>query len=167
MLLTFLQEKENLFLLDNQRISIIDPSNGKTRKKVSKLTNHMKSLVAHNTSDNGLYFIGVLNSGDLILWNKDKDQFYNIAGLNEFALKLGSHAPSVFVSDDAKKIILITSRNKIFVWESDSKSSQAQTSELNGNWSDIVASKDVKTVEDNKELVLHVRFNYSPVIKNK
>lgn len=123
----------------------------------------MKSLVSHNTSDNGLYFIGVLNSGDLILWNKDKDQFFNIAGLNEFALKLGSHAPSVFVSDDAKKIILITSRNKIFVWESDSKSTQPPTSELNGNWSDIVASKDVKTVEDNKELVLHVRFNYSPV----
>ncbi len=123
----------------------------------------MKSLVTHNASDNGLFFIGVLNSGDLILWNKDNDQFFNIAGLNEFALKLGSHAPSVFVSDDAKKIILITSRNKIFVWESDSRSAHAPTSELNGNWSDIVASKDVKTVEDNKELVLHVRFNYSPV----
>ena len=67
------------------------------------------------------------------------------------------------MSDDAKKIVLITSRNKVFVWESDrieNMSGICGNPPVNyiGNWSDIVASKDVKTVEDNKELVLDVRF---------
>lgn len=79
--------------------------------------------------------------------------------MSEFAFKLGFHCPSVFISDDTKKIILITSRNKVFVWESDRPTdSYGKETVINGNWSDIVASKDIKTVEDNKELALHARF---------
>ncbi len=34
---------------------------------------------------------------------------------------------------------------------------------INGNWSAIVAPQNVKTVEDNKELVLSARFNTTTV----
>jgi hypothetical protein len=137
----------------------LDAKSGKTKKKVSKLSQLFKTIVAYNVSDNGLYLVAILNSGDLILWNRDKETIRNISGMSEFAFKLGFHCPSVFISDDTKKIILITSRNKVFVWESDRPTdSYGKETVINGNWSDIVASKDIKTVEDNKELALHARF---------
>lgn len=85
--------------------------------------------------------------------------------MSEFGFKLGVHSSSVYVSDDLRRLILVTSRNKVFVWESDGRivGSAGTSGTLTGNWSNIVASKDVKSVEDSKELVLHARFNISPV----
>ncbi len=148
------KEKEKLFLLDSKRISLIDPKNGKTRRRISRLSSIIKQIVSFNTSDDGAYFVGILLTGDLIVWHKDTDSLRNITGRNEFSLRLGFHVPSVFISNDSKKIILITSRNKVFVWETD----RFNANLIEGNWSDIVACKDIKTVEDNKELVLDIRF---------
>ena len=117
-----------------------------------------KTVVTYSVSDNGLYLVGILNSGDLFIWNRDAESIRNISGMPEFATKLGFSSPSVFISDDTRKILLITSRNKVFVWEADQVSPH-----MGGNWSDIVASKDIKTVEDNKELTLHARFNLNQV----
>ena len=141
-----------------------------------KLTPLMKTIVSFNISDDGSHFVAVLNSGDLIIWNKDKTKLVHIKGRHEFALKLGCHYPNVFVSSDATKIILVTSRNKVFVWETEKLAEQVLTGEdkaflfcmnqpsnVDGNWSDIVASKDIKSVEDNKELVLDAQFNISLV----
>lgn len=116
-----------------------------------------KTIVSFNISDDGGYFVGILVTGDLILWNKDCDSVRTIIGRNEFALRLGFHCPSVFISNDSKKIILITSRNKVFIWESDRKN-EDKNGKSEGNWSDIITSKDIKTVEDNKELVLDTQF---------
>ena len=44
------------------------------------------------------------------------------------------------------------------MWETDRLGDRHSSNKLDGNWSDIVASKDIKTVEDNKEFVLDVRF---------
>lgn len=76
----------------------------------------------------------------------------------EFSLKLNNHVPNVFLSNDSKKII-ITRNCKIFVWESEDVSS------VIGNWSNIVAPKEIKTVDDNKELVIHARFLQNSVSK--
>ena len=148
-------------MLDSQRISIIDPKNGKTKKKISKLSTFTKLFVSHNISDNGLYFVAILNNGDLIIWNKDLDLVSSITGIDEFGFKLGFHCPHVFISNDSKKIFLITSRNKVFVWEADYSytADSIRNIHINGNWSHIVPSKEIKNVEDNKELVSHVRFN--------
>jgi hypothetical protein len=148
-------------------VSIVDPKNGKTKRKVPKLTALIKSIVSYNVSDNGLYVIGIQPSGDIFVWNKDTSISYTIPGIPEFAFKLGFHNPRVFISDDTNKIVLITSRNKVFVWEAtDSAENECNNtakrqSAFNtiGNWSDIVASKDIKTVEDNKELAIDVRFS--------
>lgn len=145
---------------------MIDPKSGKTKRRVPRLSSVIKTVVAFNTSVDGAYFVGVLVTGDLIIWNKDTESVRNITGRNEFALRLGFHVPSVFISNDSKKIILITSRNKVFVWETDRLGDQHSSNKLDGNWSDIVASKDIKTVEDNKEFVLDVGFVQNQVFKD-
>lgn len=124
-----------------------------------------------------MYLVGVLNSGDVFIWNKDTDVIKYVHGMKDFAYKLGFHHPSVYISDDTSKILLVTSRNKVFIFETDStplfastneicgflNASQNQKNLINGNWSAIVAPRDVKTVEDNKELHLHARFNNNQV----
>ena len=95
--------------------------------------------------------------------------------MKDFAYTLGFHHPFVYTSNDTNKILVVTSRNKIFIFENDeiaTYSNEPQYSLLNsanqknnirGNWSAITAPKDIKTVEDNKELVLSARFNSSIV----
>jgi hypothetical protein len=104
---------------------------------------------------------GILPTGDLFVWNKDLNQIYNVNGLPEFCYKLGFHSPKLYISDDARKIILVTSRNKVFVWQSETN--KPNSFENSGTWHDIVVSKDIKNVEDNKELVVDVRFLSNPV----
>lgn len=155
--------KEQLFIMDYQRLSLIDPRTGKTKRRVGRLSSsQMKQLVTYNTSDNGAFLVGVDKNGDLVVWVKDTNELRLISGLNEFALKLGSHAASVFASDDLRRIVLVTSRNKVFVWESDGGRVDG-SGYMSGNWSNVIASKEVKTLEDSKELVLHVRFTSSTV----
>jgi hypothetical protein len=89
--------------------------------------------------------------------------------MKDFAYTLGFHHPFVFTSNDTNKILVVTSRNKIFIFENDeiatysSLNSTNQKNNIRGNWSAIAAPKDIKTVEDNKELVLSARFNSSIV----
>lgn len=156
------KEKEQLFLLGNQKISILDPKSGKTIKKVSKINPFMKEIVSYNTSDNGIYFSAVLTSGDLLIWKKDSNSIQIVSGIAEFGLKSNWHKPKIYISNDIKRIIIITHRQKVFVWESDRskliRSSSLNDNQIIGSWSEIMPSKDIKTAEDNKELISHVRF---------
>lgn len=143
-------------------MSLIDPRTGKTKRRVGRLSSsQLKSLVTYSISDNGAFLVGVEKSGDLLAWVKDTNEIRAIEGLSEFALKLGSHAASVFASDDLRRVLLVTSRNKVFVWEGDGR--VMGTGVMSGNWSNVIASKEVKTLEDSKELVLHARFSSSTV----
>ena len=116
--------------------------------------------------------MGILNSGDLFIWNKDNDILRYVEGMKDFAYRLGFHYPSVYISNDTNKILVLTSRNKIFIFENDeisninlneSQSFISNKNSIRGNWSAITAPKDIKTVEDNKELVISARFNSSIV----
>lgn len=150
-------------------MSIIDPKTGKTKKNPARIAALVKTCLSYNISDNGSFVAGIQTTGDVFIWHKDSGQVYHVAGMPDFARKLGSHCPRVFIDDQARKLILITSRNKVFVWESERLEIKNQNIllkccsnntpiEYSGNWSDIVASKEVKTVEDSKELALDVRF---------
>ena len=115
------------------------------------------------------FLIGILNSGDIFIWNKDTDVLRHVEGMKDFAYRLGFHFPTVYVSNDASKMLVVTSRNKVFIFETDNTPVYAieqlaflnasQRSVIQGNWKAITAPKDIKTVEDNKELVLSARFN--------
>ncbi len=52
----YLKEKEQIFLFDFQRISILDPRNGKTKRKVNKVSNLLKNVVSMNQSDSSEYY---------------------------------------------------------------------------------------------------------------
>jgi hypothetical protein len=54
--LFYLKEKEQIFLFDFQRISILDPRNGKTKRKVNKVSNLLKNVVSMNQSDSSEYY---------------------------------------------------------------------------------------------------------------
>jgi hypothetical protein len=127
--------------------------------------------MAYSVSDNGAFLVGILaTSGNIFVWTRDDETLRHVTGMSEFALKLGFNVSSIFVSDDASKLLVITCRNKVFVWEKDvtaSSSSSSISSDCTGNWSEIVASQEIKTVEDNKELSLHARFNLNQVKKRR
>jgi hypothetical protein len=111
------KHKQHLYIADYQRLSQLDPTTGKTKRKVARLAPLIKQTVAFNTSNDGLHLCAVLTTGDLIVWTKDSDLIRAIPGRSEFPLKLGHSCPSVFISDDASKVVLVTSRNKVYVWE--------------------------------------------------
>ena len=147
-------------------MSILDAKSGKTKKRVSKLTPLFKTCIAYSVSDNGAFLVGILaTSGDIFVWTRDAETLRLVAGMSEFALKLGFNVSSIFVSDDASKLLVITCRNRVFVWEKEVTTSSS--SDCTGNWSEIVASQEIKTVEDNKELSLHARFNLNQVREEK
>lgn len=161
-----MKEKEKLYAIEGKKINSLDPNNGQVKRNCSKIKSFQKSFVSHNVTDNGIYFVAVLNNGDILIWNKDTDTIKTIDGMSEFALKLNNHGPNVFMSNDTKRIILIRNSSKVFVWESE------DTSSIVGNWSNIVAPKEIKTIEDNKELVIDSRFLQNSVknlnnLKNK
>ena len=135
---------------------------------MSKLTPLFKTCIAYSVSDNGAFLVGILaTSGDIFVWTRDAETLRLVAGMSEFALKLGFNVSSVFVSDDASKLLVITCRNRVFVWEKEVTASSSSSSDCTGNWSEIVASQEIKTVEDNKELSLHARFNLNQVREEK
>ncbi len=120
--------------------------------------------------------VGISNGGDLFVWNKDTDNLKHIEGMKDFAYRLGFHNSSVHISDDATKVLLVTSRNKVFVFEADTKPKFATSAEfcglvsdtsskniVHGTWSAVIAPNDIKTVEDNKELAVHARFRTNEV----
>lgn len=149
-----------MYVIEGKKLNSIDPNNGQLKRNCSRIKSFQKSFVSHNTTDNGIYFVAVLNNGDILIWNKDTDAIKIINGMSEFALKLNYHGPNVFMSNDAKKIILIRNSSKVFVWESE------DTSSVVGNWSNVVAPKEIKTIEDNKELVIDSRFVQNSVRKS-
>lgn len=123
--------------------------------------------------------VGILNTGDLFIWNKDTDVLKYIEGLKEFGFKLGYHSSQIYINDDATKLVLITSRNKIYVFESKSipnlttvtgrtcclmnKQQQGQdesnnSNNINGTWSSIIVPKDIVSIEDSKEMKLNGKF---------
>lgn len=42
-------------MFDNQRVSILDPKTGKTKRKVSKISALFKNVISMNLSDSSMY----------------------------------------------------------------------------------------------------------------
>jgi hypothetical protein len=161
-------------------MAIIDPRNGRTKRDIFELKNLIKSLLTFNLSDNGVYFIGLLTTGDLFLWNKDKNTTFYIQGSIEFTNDLiTSSNKYLFINDDAAQVVFIKNKNKIFVWQIDAQSERClnqnsnsnchplpcstQETFLNGFWYDIMATTDFEHGHLNIESTHHARFNNNQV----
>ncbi|RVE65772.1 hypothetical protein OJAV_G00120160 [Oryzias javanicus] len=116
------QEKESVFLLDDKRISEINMVSGRTKKKTPKLHPFLNNVVTMASSSNGLWLCGLLVSGELFLWNRDKDLLKTATAVPEVVQLITSAQGtstklSLQVSCDGLRVLLSALSGKVFLWE--------------------------------------------------
>uniref|UniRef100_A0A087YPH0 Ciliogenesis and planar polarity effector 1 n=1 Tax=Poecilia formosa TaxID=48698 RepID=A0A087YPH0_POEFO len=116
------QEKESVFLLDDKRISEINMMSGRTKKKMPKLHPLLSSVVKMTSSHNGMWLCGLLVSGELFLWNRDKDLLKTAAAVPEVVQIINSAQGNSLklclqVSCDGTRVLLAVITGQVFLWE--------------------------------------------------
>ncbi|XP_019938136.2 ciliogenesis and planar polarity effector 1 [Paralichthys olivaceus] len=116
------QEKESVFLLDDKRISEINMVSGRTKKRTPKLHPLLNSVVTMASSRNGVWLCGVMVSGELFLWNRDKDLLKTAAAAPEVVQVITSGQGnttrfSLQVSGDGMRVLLAALTGQVFLWE--------------------------------------------------
>ncbi|XP_020563328.1 protein JBTS17 isoform X3 [Oryzias latipes] len=116
------QEKESVFVLDDRRISEINMVSGRTKKKTPKLHPLLNNVVTMASSRNGLWLCGLLMSGELFLWNRDKDLLKTATAVPEVVQMITSSQGtstklSLQVSCDGMRVLLSATSGKVFLWE--------------------------------------------------
>ncbi|XP_040012827.1 ciliogenesis and planar polarity effector 1 [Xiphias gladius] len=116
------QEKESVFLLDDKRISEINMVSGRTKKRTPKLHPLLNSVVKMASSHNGMWLCGLLVSGELFLWNRDKDLLKTAAATPEVVHVITSGQGnatrlSLQVSEDGMCVLLVAITGQVFLWE--------------------------------------------------
>ncbi|XP_060918031.1 ciliogenesis and planar polarity effector 1 [Labrus mixtus] len=113
------REKESVFLLDDKRISEINMVSGRTKKKTPKLHPLLNSVVRMASSHNGMWLCGLLVSGELFLWNRDKDLLKTSAAIPEVVQMITGNTTrlSLQVAGDGMRVLLIAVTGQVFLWE--------------------------------------------------
>ncbi|XP_054468861.1 ciliogenesis and planar polarity effector 1 [Anoplopoma fimbria] len=116
------KEKESVFLLDDRRISEINMVSGRTKKRTPKLHPLLNSVVTMASSHNGMWLCGLLVSGELFLWNRDKDLLKTAAAVPEVvqmitAVQGNAMRLSLQVSGDGMRVVLVAITGQVFLWE--------------------------------------------------
>ncbi|XP_061603123.1 LOW QUALITY PROTEIN: ciliogenesis and planar polarity effector 1 [Phyllopteryx taeniolatus] len=143
------QEKECVFLVDDKRISEINMVSGRTKKKTPKLHPFLNNVVTMAPSHNGIWFCGLLASGELFLWNRDKDMLKTVAAVSEVvqmitAVQGNATRLSVHASGDGTRVLLVTKLGKVFLWEcTDIEDlTLARDGLVKGRWAQIQSPQD-------------------------
>ncbi|XP_029025275.1 ciliogenesis and planar polarity effector 1 [Betta splendens] len=116
------QEKESVFLLDDKRISEINIVSGRTKKRTPKLQPLLNSVVTMASSHNGVWLCGLLVSGQLFLWNRDKDLLKTAAAAPDVvksvtAVQGNAARVSLHVSGDGMRVLVVVKTGQVFLWE--------------------------------------------------
>ncbi|KAM7392880.1 hypothetical protein PAMA_007814 [Pampus argenteus] len=116
------QEKESVFLLDDKRISEINMVSGRTKKRTPKLHPFLNSVVTMASSHNAMWLCGLLVSGELFLWNRDKDLLKTAAAVPEVVhviatIQGNATRLSLQVSGDGMRVLLVAITGQVFLWE--------------------------------------------------
>ncbi|XP_057675157.1 ciliogenesis and planar polarity effector 1 isoform X1 [Corythoichthys intestinalis] len=143
------QEKESVFLFDDKRISKINIVSGRTKKKTPELHPLLNKVVTMAPSRNGMWFCGLLTSGELFLWNTDKDLLRTAAAVPEVIQMITSTKGkaarlSVHVSGEGTRILLVNTFGQAFLWECIDIEDLilARDGIVNGRWSQIQPPQD-------------------------
>ncbi|XP_029639943.1 ciliogenesis and planar polarity effector 1-like [Octopus sinensis] len=112
------KEEESLVLLDPKRISLLYLPDGKTKKTIAKVSPLVADSISVNCSNNGLYLAGLLQNGLVFLWKKDGNKVWMIEGLPQYISNWGTNQDcySIYVSDDATKILVAASDGSVYIW---------------------------------------------------
>ncbi|CAK6959484.1 ciliogenesis and planar polarity effector 1 [Scomber scombrus] len=116
------QEKESVFLLDDKRISEINMVSGRTKKRTPKLHPFLNSVVTMASSQNGMWLCGLLVTGELFLWNRDKDLLKTAAAVPEVLHTITTFQGNTTrlllqVSGDGMRVLLVAITGQVFLWE--------------------------------------------------
>uniref|UniRef100_UPI003AAFEDE3 ciliogenesis and planar polarity effector 1 n=1 Tax=Centroberyx gerrardi TaxID=166262 RepID=UPI003AAFEDE3 len=143
------QEKESVFLLDDKRISEINMVSGRTKKKTPKLYPLLTSVVTMAASQNGVWLSGLLVSGELFLWNRDKDLLKTAAAVPQVAQLItavqgNGTRLSLQVSGDGMRVLLVALTGQVFLWECvDVRDlTGVRDGTVRGNWAHIQPLED-------------------------
>ncbi|KAK7898647.1 hypothetical protein WMY93_019500 [Mugilogobius chulae] len=114
------QEKESVFLLDDKRISEINMVSGRTKKRTPKLHPLLNNVVTMGSSSNGMWLCGLLKTGKIFMWNRDKDLLKTTTTLPEVAhftscIQGSASRLSVNVSGDGRRVLLVAVTGQIFL----------------------------------------------------
>ncbi|XP_076158575.1 ciliogenesis and planar polarity effector 1 [Alosa pseudoharengus] len=165
-------EKENVFLLDDNRINEVNLVTGRTKKKNPKLQSVLPSVVLMTTSPNGMWLAGVLTSGDLFLWSKDTDLFKTSAPVPDVihqltAVKENGVPLILQVSGDGHRVLLLALSGQVLLWECTSplELSAVRGATVSGRWSQVHAPSNAAfpSIAD-KEAICHSLFIQSQVL---
>ncbi|XP_076876883.1 ciliogenesis and planar polarity effector 1 isoform X2 [Brachyhypopomus gauderio] len=166
------QEKEGVFLLDDNRISEINLVSGQSKRKTPKLQTLLPRVVTMSGSQNGMWLAGVLVSGELFLWNRDKDSLkmvMSVSAVYELVslCKAASLRISLVVSGDGQRVLLVTVTGHVFLWEclGPKELSSLRDATVRGRWSQIASSENERlpSAED-KDASLHSVFVQSQAV---
>ncbi|XP_067106459.1 ciliogenesis and planar polarity effector 1 [Osmerus mordax] len=115
-------EKESVFLLDDRRISEINMISGRTRKKTPKLHPLLPRVVTMAASQSGMWLAGLLESGEMFLWSRDKDSLKMVSAVLEVSQMVSAAQGSrirlsLLVSGDGMRVLLVSPARQVFLWE--------------------------------------------------
>ncbi|XP_051628250.1 ciliogenesis and planar polarity effector 1 isoform X4 [Manacus candei] len=165
------QEKEAIFLLDGKHINEINLVSGKTRKKIPQLQSLLKNVVVLTTSGNAAWLAGILTTGELFLWNKDRDCLKIVPAIEE-SRKVVAAAQEclmrlyLYVSGDGRKALLTTPTACVFLWEStEHENTSSYKNSSSGRWTQILPDKSVMLPStEEKEVGLHAAFIQNEIL---
>ncbi|XP_056117384.1 ciliogenesis and planar polarity effector 1 [Rhinichthys klamathensis goyatoka] len=162
------REKEGVFLLDDSRISEVHLLSGRTKKKIPKLQPLLQRVVSMSASQNGVWLVGLLVSGELFLWNKDKDLLKTVSAVpavHQLVSSIKGPATtlglSLLVSENAQRVFLAALTGQVFLWECTTPQdlSGPRDATITGRWSHISCHENTQlpSVKD-KEASVHSVF---------
>lgn len=144
------QENEAVFLLDEKAINEINLLSGRTKKKIPTLQPLLKDVFFLATSTNDVWLSGVLTTGEVFLWNKDQDCLKMIQVTEKpkeiiTATVASSSRLYLYVAENGKRVLLITSSGYILLWEYLELKSILSSKSLSlvGQWSQITPEEAV------------------------
>ncbi|XP_073686293.1 ciliogenesis and planar polarity effector 1 [Garra rufa] len=162
------REKEGVFLLDDNRISEIHLVSGRTKKKTPKLQPLLTRVVTMSASQNGMWLVGLLVSGELFLWNKDKDTLkmvFAVPAVHQLVSSIKGSLTiirlSLLVSENAQRVFLAAVTGQVFLWECTSPQdlSGPRDTAVSGRWSQISYHENIQLPSTkDKEASVHSVF---------
>ncbi|XP_078062641.1 ciliogenesis and planar polarity effector 1-like, partial [Mustelus asterias] len=166
------EEKEAILLCDKQRLSLLTLSTGRTQRKIPKLQPLFRNMLSVTTSANGVWLAGLLNTGELFLWEKDGDCLKTIAveaGVCAEAAAARESATKLFlyVSRDGKRVLVVSLAGTVFLWESSEKRDLTTVpgTQLSGRWAQVMVDEQAKLPQaEDKDSIVDAIFHSDEVL---
>uniref|UniRef100_A0A2C9LBZ2 Uncharacterized protein n=2 Tax=Biomphalaria glabrata TaxID=6526 RepID=A0A2C9LBZ2_BIOGL len=159
------KERESLFLLDGNRVSVLYVPSGKTKRNITKLSALLSEAVCLTSTTDGLHLLGIQSSGEVFIWQKDSDELKTICGLSGLLLSEGISLKGncrLFSSVDCTELLLVIDFKCIFLWQQDQADLKNHT--LSGKWLRVPThSGTLLPLPDNKEASTDATFYNSEV----